>query len=192
MNDINNLDIRTHIIDAIVEVFDTMVSMEVQFFDSEPPDTTGTERMVATVNFAGNVVGIITIQVPSEMSRLMMAAMLDSEADKIEDERKIRDLIAEISNIDLQCIRHHFEELASSRGTAVVHLELLHSSSVRQQDRLGILTANIHHGATIWIEMPCAYTIGANLRYCLPINLRRNQVSTIAGHNQLLIASTCQ
>jgi flagellar motor switch protein FliN len=99
MTYINNLDIRTHIIDAIVDVFDTMVSMEVEFFDSEPPDTTGTERMAATVNFAGSVVGLITIQVPSEMSGLMMAAMLDREADEIEDEAKIRDLIAEISHI---------------------------------------------------------------------------------------------
>lgn len=99
MNDINNLDIRTHIIDAIVDVFDTMVSMEVEFFDSEPPDTTGTERMAAAVNFAGNVVGLITIQVPSEISGLMMAAKLDSKTDEIEDEAKIRDLIAEISNI---------------------------------------------------------------------------------------------
>ena len=73
MTDINNLDIRTHIIDAIVDVFDTMVSMEVEFFDSEPPDTTGTERMAATVNFAGSVVGLITIQVPSEMSGLMLS-----------------------------------------------------------------------------------------------------------------------
>ena len=86
MNDINNLDIRTHLIDAIVNVFDKMVSLEVEFFDSEPPDTTGTERMAATVNFAGSVVGLITIQVPSEMSGLMMAAMLDREADEIEDE----------------------------------------------------------------------------------------------------------
>ena len=76
-----------------------MVSLEVEFFDSEPPDTTGTERMAATVNFAGSVVGLITIQVPSEMSGLMMAAMLDREADEIEDEAKIRDLIAEISHI---------------------------------------------------------------------------------------------
>ena len=99
MNDINNLDIRTHITDAIVNVFDTMVSMEVEFFDSEPPDTTGAERMAATVAFAGNIVGLIMIQVPSEISGLMMAAMLDSEADEIEDEAKRRDLIAEISKI---------------------------------------------------------------------------------------------
>ena len=99
MNDINNLDIRTLIIDAIVDVFDTMVSMEVEFFDSEPPDTTGTGRMAATVNLAGSVVGLITIQVPSEMSGLMMTAMFDSKPDEIENKGKIRDLIAEISHI---------------------------------------------------------------------------------------------
>ena len=73
---IENFDIRSHIIDAIVEVFDTMVSMEVEFFDSEPPDPAGTGRMVATVNFAGNVLGIINIQVTSDLSRLMMARLL--------------------------------------------------------------------------------------------------------------------
>jgi flagellar motor switch protein FliN len=99
MSDIKNFDIRTHIIDSIVDVFDTMVAMEVEFFDSEPPDTNGTGRMVATVNFAGNVVGIINIQVASELSRLMMASMLDIEPEEVEDDGEIKDLLAEISNI---------------------------------------------------------------------------------------------
>lgn len=99
MSDIKNFDIRTHIIDSIVEVFDTMVSMEVEVFDSEPPDTTGTGRMVATANFAGNVVGIINIQVASETSRLMMASILDIEPEEVEDDGEIKDLLAEISNI---------------------------------------------------------------------------------------------
>jgi flagellar motor switch protein FliN/FliY len=72
MSNIENFDIRSHIIDAIVDVFNTMVSMEVEFFDSEPPETTGTGRMVATVNFAGNVVGLINIQVDSALIGLMM------------------------------------------------------------------------------------------------------------------------
>ena len=99
MSDIENFDIRTHIIDAIIDVFDTMVSMEVEFFDSEPPDTTSTGRMVATVNFAGNIIGIINIQVDSELSSLMMASMLDIEPEEVEDDGEIKDLLAEISNI---------------------------------------------------------------------------------------------
>jgi flagellar motor switch protein FliN len=99
MSDIKNFDIRTHIIDAIVDVFNSMVSMEVEFFDDEPPDTTGTGRMVATVNFAGNAAGIINIQVDSALSRLMMAGMRDIEPEEVEDDGKIKDLLAEISNI---------------------------------------------------------------------------------------------
>ena len=34
MSDIKNFDIRTQIIDAILDVFDTVVSMEVEFSDS--------------------------------------------------------------------------------------------------------------------------------------------------------------
>ena len=99
MSDIKDFDIRTHITDAIVDVFNSMVSMEFEVLDSEPPDTTGTERMVATVNFAGNVVGIINIQVDSVLSRLMIAGRLGIKPEEVEDDREIKDLLAEISNI---------------------------------------------------------------------------------------------
>ena len=98
MSDIKDFDIRRHIIDAIVDVFDSMVSMEVEFLDSEPPDATDMQRMAATVNFAGNVVGIMTIQVDSALSRLMMAGRLDIEPDEVENDSEIKDLLAEISN----------------------------------------------------------------------------------------------
>ena len=99
MSDLENFDIRSHIIDAIVDVFNTMMSMEVELFDSELPDTTGTGRMVATVNFVGNVVGLINIQVDSALSGLMMASMPDNEPAEVEDDGKIKSLLAEISNI---------------------------------------------------------------------------------------------
>jgi flagellar motor switch protein FliN len=99
MSDIENFDIRTHVIDSIVETFDTMVSMEIEVSDSEPPDTAGISRMVAAVNFAGHVIGLINIQVSSDLARLMMANMLDLEPEEVEDESEIKDLLAEITNI---------------------------------------------------------------------------------------------
>jgi flagellar motor switch protein FliN len=99
MGDIENLDIRASIIDAIIETFDTMVSMQVESSLTEPPDSTGTNRMVATVNFAGSAAGIFNIQVTSEFARKMTAAMLDLEPEETESEDEIRDLLAEIANI---------------------------------------------------------------------------------------------
>ena len=99
MSDLENFDIRSHIIDAIVDVFNTMMSMEVELFDSELPDTTGTGRMVATVNFVGNVVGLINIQVDSALSGLMMAGMRNIEPAEVEGHGEIKSVLAEISNI---------------------------------------------------------------------------------------------
>ena len=99
MGNIENFDIRTHIIDSIVETFDKMVSMEIEFSESKPPDTAGVSRMVAAVNFAGNIVGLINIQVTSELARLMMANMLDLEPEEVKDVGEIKDMLSEISNI---------------------------------------------------------------------------------------------
>ncbi|MGD9138324.1 MAG: flagellar motor switch protein FliN [Desulfobacterales bacterium] len=99
MIDIDNFDIRAIIIDAVIDVFDTMVSMQVEFQESEPPDSTGTQRMVATVNFAGNVLGFVNIQVDSELSRMMTASMLDIDIDEVKDDGEIKDLLAEMSNV---------------------------------------------------------------------------------------------
>jgi flagellar motor switch protein FliN len=99
MGNIENFDIRKQVIDSIVETFDTMVSMEIEFSDSEPPDTAGVSRMVAAVNFAGNVIGLINIQVTSKLAKLMMANMLEIEPEEVEDDGEIKDMLAEICNI---------------------------------------------------------------------------------------------
>ena len=96
---IENFDIRSHVVDSIVETFDTMVSIAIEISDSEPPDTAGVNRMVAAVNFAGQVVGLINIQVTAELARRMMATMLEIEPEEVEDDGEIKDMLAEIANI---------------------------------------------------------------------------------------------
>jgi flagellar motor switch protein FliN len=99
MGDLEKFDIKANIVDAVIDTFDTMLSMQVQTSSSEPPQGTGKNRMVATVNFAGSAAGIFNIQVTSEFAREMTAAMRDLEPDEIESEVEIRDLLAEIANI---------------------------------------------------------------------------------------------
>jgi len=99
MSEIENFDIRNHIVDSIVETFDAMVSMELAVTASEPPDTSGVNRMVAAVNFAGNVTGLITIQVTSDLAHLMTANTLEIEPEEVAEEGEIKALLAEISNV---------------------------------------------------------------------------------------------
>ena len=99
MSDLAKFDIKSHVIESIIEVFDTMVSMEIVPSDSEPESDDGVNRVVAGVNFTGDVAGMLNIQVTAELARLMTANMLDMEPEELEGDGEMRDLLSEISNI---------------------------------------------------------------------------------------------
>jgi len=99
MSEIKNFDIRTPVIEAVTETFDTMLSMPIQFCETEPAESTGVSRIVGTVNFAGSVVGMVNIQVTNEMSRLMSAGRLDTAPENIEGDKEIKNLISKIVHI---------------------------------------------------------------------------------------------
>lgn len=99
MCNLENFDIKSHVIESIVEVFDTMVSMPIEHSDSEPQDTGDAGRVVVAVNFSGNVAGILNIQIPTDFARLMTANKLDMKPEELEGDGEIKDLLSEISNI---------------------------------------------------------------------------------------------
>jgi len=76
-----------------------MVSMKIEHSESEPQDTGDAHRVVAAVNFAGNVAGILNIQVTTDLARLMTANRLDKEPEELEGDGEIKNLFSEISNI---------------------------------------------------------------------------------------------
>ena len=99
MVNLESFDIRSQVVESIVEVFDTMVSMEIVPAESEPEDTGGVDRVVAGVNFAGSVAGILNIQITSELARLMTANKLDMAPEALDGDGEIKNLLSEISNI---------------------------------------------------------------------------------------------
>jgi len=99
MINLENFDIKSHVIESMVEAFDTMVSMEIEHSESEPQDTGDADRVVAAVDFAGNVAGVLNIQVTTDLARLMTANRLDKEPEELEGDGEIKDLFSKISNI---------------------------------------------------------------------------------------------
>jgi len=99
MINLENIDIKSHIIESVVNIFDTMVSMKIEHSESEPQDTGDADRVVAAVDFAGNVAGILNIQVTTDLARRMTANRLDKEPAELEGDGEIKDLFSEISNI---------------------------------------------------------------------------------------------
>jgi flagellar motor switch protein FliN len=99
VNKINSVDIPNTVINSVIDVFYTMLSMEVENIPEVPPDFQELKRIVGTVNFAGDVDGLFNIQVNQDFAETMTAAMLGMEVEEIENEEEVFDVLRELSNI---------------------------------------------------------------------------------------------
>jgi flagellar motor switch protein FliN/FliY len=96
---INQVDVPTSVINAVIDVFYTMLSMEIETIPEVPEHFREEKRTVGSVTFAGDVHGVFIIQVNDSYARTMTAAMLGMEEDEIESEEEVFDVIREMSNI---------------------------------------------------------------------------------------------
>ncbi len=96
---INSVDIPTTVINSVIDVFYTMLSMSIENIPEVPPDFQELKRIVGTVSFAGDVDGLFNIQVNQDFAEIMTAAMLGMEVEEIENEDEVFDVLRELSNI---------------------------------------------------------------------------------------------
>ncbi len=99
MSSINSLDLKTLIINAVNDVFGTMLSMKVESIEGKPPENNNGNHIVGTVSFAGTVLGSLNLHVDEEFACQMTAAMLGMETDEIESDEEIHDVIGELCNM---------------------------------------------------------------------------------------------
>ncbi len=98
MEDIQVFDIRERVSESVVDIFDTMLSLEVTLVDEQSFSQSDT-RISGNIGFAGDVVGMMRFEVGQEFSQIMTAEMLGMEVDELEGEDEIKDVILELCNI---------------------------------------------------------------------------------------------
>ena len=76
MNDLKKFDIATSVTDSLIDLFDTMMSMELVLSDEETDDVIGPKHIVGSVSMAGKVLGSIIIKLSEKFSKIVAAAML--------------------------------------------------------------------------------------------------------------------
>ncbi|MFO7713304.1 flagellar motor switch protein FliN [Desulfosarcina sp.] len=99
MERIAGVDIKTAIVNSVIDVFYTMLDMEVASIQQVPESFTEEMRTVGSVTFAGEVDGMFNIQVNDDFGREMTAAMLGMEVAEVESDEAVYDVIREVSNI---------------------------------------------------------------------------------------------
>jgi len=97
--DIKKFDIATTVTDSLIDVFDMMLSMDLQLSEDDSQKIADDERIVGSVSVAGRVMGCINIEVSRAFSRIMTAAMLDIKEEEIGSDDDVKDVIREMCNI---------------------------------------------------------------------------------------------
>ena len=99
MERIAGVDIKTAVVNSVIDVFYTMLEMEVEAIKEVPAFFTEENRTVGSVTFAGEVDGMFNIQVNDDFGKEMTAAMLGMEVEEVESAEEVYDVIREVSNI---------------------------------------------------------------------------------------------
>ena len=99
MERIAGVDIKTAIVNSVIDVFYTMLEMEVEAIQKVPDAFIEELRTVGSVTFAGEVDGMFNIQVNDDFGKEMTAAMLGMEVEEVESKEEVYDVIREVSNI---------------------------------------------------------------------------------------------
>ena len=108
------VDIKTAIVNSVIDVFDTMLDMEVEATQEVPDSFTEEVRTVGSVTFAGEVDGMFNIQVNDDFGKEMTAAMLGMDVEEVESKEEVYDVIREMSNIIGGNLKSNFLEAGLS------------------------------------------------------------------------------
>ncbi len=96
---IESFDVKEKICTSVLEVFETMLSMELEYQEIIAQQYMFGSRLLGSINLVGKAMGIVTIQVSEELSYIMTGQMLGIDLDEIESSDEIRDVIGEVLNI---------------------------------------------------------------------------------------------
>lgn len=99
MTDINSVDLKEYVNNAMTVVFDTMLSMNVEQVNADINELGDGQHVVGTVSFAGDVMGNVNIHVNQIFANKMAAAMLGMEEDEIETDEEVHDVLGEVCNM---------------------------------------------------------------------------------------------
>ena len=99
INKFQRLDIISSVGDSIIELFDTMLSLDVELSDREPFQSYEDFKVMGSIDFTGNVKGSIQFQVPKLFGRMIAAGVLGEELEQIQDIETVKDVIGEMTNI---------------------------------------------------------------------------------------------
>lgn len=98
MTDLNSIDFKTFLSNSTNEIFDTMLSMEVEAVEAKQGPIKDVKKIVGSVCFAGEVSGCMNIHVDNDLAKIITGNMLGEDPEDVGEE-EIIDVVGELSNM---------------------------------------------------------------------------------------------
>ncbi len=99
MTNIAAFDLRSSVMNSVKDVFNTMLSMDIESSSVVTRSSLDGIKLVGSVSFVGDVMGSIYVQISDAFAYNITAAMLGIDIEEIEGEDEINDVVGEMSNM---------------------------------------------------------------------------------------------
>lgn len=99
MEALESVDVQSIVVETVSKVFDTMLTMEMDFIESLSQSYLYGNRILGSINLMGRVIGIVNVQVGSDFAQVMTAAMLGLGPEESGDDEAVKDVVGEVCNM---------------------------------------------------------------------------------------------
>jgi len=99
METIHTYDIRSAVVNAVSEVFDLMLSLDIEHLEAVSQSHLYGDKMLAAINLVGPVAGMVTIQVDAAYARILAGSMLDLDPAELQNPADVKDVLTEVCNM---------------------------------------------------------------------------------------------
>jgi flagellar motor switch protein FliN len=99
VRDVRQFDLKIPLLESTIELFETMLSMEIHAAEEPSTDLLQGERIVGSVNMAGLITGNTSIIISKAFSYKMTASMLGLDVNEVAGGEDVKDVISELCNI---------------------------------------------------------------------------------------------
>ncbi len=94
-----DLNLRDFVSKAVVNVFSTMLSMQIELLPSDKDVTLPGQRVVGAVGFAGKAMGVVYIHVTDDFAKAIAGKLLGMKPEELNGSAEVNDVIGEVSNM---------------------------------------------------------------------------------------------
>lgn len=90
---------------GVAEVFQTMLTLEAQPAPLPAPPAPGTELVIASVGFIGDVNGVVYLHLTNAFARTLAGRMLGMAEAELEGDEMVNDVIGELTNMIVGAVK---------------------------------------------------------------------------------------